>query len=396
MSNGFKALMIGLAGATCLASAANAGGFSRGNADTDILYEDGNFAMRAGVTYVAPQRGYTTINGVAATDPKFTQSYAVPSGAIKLNLTDYARCAGTYTQVYGANTRYGPQAQEADRIRIMGVQTSNATSAVDLGVDEFGLTCAVGFSAGSGKAWVLGGMFLEKFDYREATDFGTLTFDGDYTPGFRLGAAYEIPDIAFRAQLMYRSQVKHTPDGTYVGFVPNGMGGFILPPSTYSTVGEGTTPQSVELKLQSGVAAGTLVFGSIKWTDWSVIDTLDYTIGGVVPNRNEYFWKDGWTVNAGVGRQFNDWLSGSLSLTWDQGVSTTEEILTDTWTIGAGLEMSNEHASLQFGGALSYLTGGSQTADPNPFDLIPSGADFAATVDGDWSYALGARFKVNW
>ena len=131
-----------------------------------------------------------------------------------------------------------------------------------------------------------------------------------------------------------------------------------MPFGTFDTVGAGTTPQSIELKIHSGVAEGTLVFGSVKWTDWSVIDTLDYTIApGLlnVFNQNEYFWKDGWTVSAGVARQFNDWLSGSLSLTWDQGVSTSEDLLTDTWTLGTGIQMANERGALQFGGALSYL-----------------------------------------
>ena len=48
------------------------------------------------------------------------------------------------------------------------------------------------------------------------------------------------------------------------------------------------------------------------------------------------------------------------------------------------------------GGAISHLTGGTQPADPNPFDANPTGADFAATVGGDWSFAIGGRFAVNW
>ncbi|MEO1748353.1 MAG: long-chain fatty acid transporter, partial [Pseudomonadota bacterium] len=143
----------------------------------------------------------------------------------------------------------------------------------------------------------------------------------------------------------------------------------------------------VELKVQSGVAAGTLVFGSVKWTDWSVIDTLDYTIAGVVPNRNEYFWKDGWTVSGGVGRQFSEMLSGQVSLTWDQGVSTTEDMLTDTWSFGAGVRMAGDRGAISLGGAVSYLTSGSQS--------VADGAEFDATVGNDISYAVGGNFLVN-
>ena len=54
-----------LAGAGCLTmalvGAAHAGGFARGSADTDILFDDGNFNMRAGVTYVSPRREFSKV-----------------------------------------------------------------------------------------------------------------------------------------------------------------------------------------------------------------------------------------------------------------------------------------------------------------------------------------------
>ncbi len=381
MSAKIKTLAIALAASTLMVGAANAAGFSRGNADTDIIYEEGNFNIRAGAVYVSPSRGYETINGAAATDPNFVENYAVPSAAIKLNITDNARCAGTYTQVYGGNTTYGPQKINADLLIMGGMPTSNATESVDLDVSEMALTCGYGVDLGKGRAWILGGVFLEKFNYTEDTIFGTLSFDGDHTPGYRIGAAYEIPEIALRAQLMYRSSVTHTPDGTYLGAVPGA-----LAPGLYTTTGVGTTPQSVELKVQSGIAAGTLLFASVKWTDWSVIDTLDYVIAGVVPSQNEYYWEDAWTVSVGVGRQFTDNISGSLSLTWDQGVSTGYDMLTDTWTLGTGVRMKGEHGALSLGGGISYLTAGSQEAGK---------ADFDATVGGDWSYAIGGNYVVN-
>jgi long-chain fatty acid transport protein len=54
----FKALL----GAGCISVAmmggAQAGGFSRGSADTDIIFEPGNFNMRSSVTYVSPTRKF--------------------------------------------------------------------------------------------------------------------------------------------------------------------------------------------------------------------------------------------------------------------------------------------------------------------------------------------------
>ena len=266
--------------------------------------------------------------------------------------------------------------------------------------NEFGLTCGAKFDAGPGQAWLIGGVFMQDFTYEQVVTFApgapftagsqaTLAFDDEYRLGYRVGVAYEVPEIALRGQLLYRSAVTHTPNALQGSFTTE-------LPVPFRVFGRGTLPQSVELKLQSGVAPGTLVFGSVKWTDWSVLQTLDYTIIGIGDRNLEYFWNDGWTVTGGVGRQFNDMLSGSLSLTWDKGVSTTEDALTDTWTVAGGVAIATgERGEFRFGGAVSYLTSGSVAADPTPLDG-GVGNTFAYTVDNDWTYALAGSFKVNW
>ena len=230
----------------------------------------------------------------------------------------------------------------------------------------------------------------------------TLTFDGGYQAGFRIGAAYEIPEIALRVQLMYRSEVNHEADGTFTtaldGLDPPGP----TPPFTTGTaVGTGTLPQSVELKVQSGIAPGWLAFGSVRWTDWSVLDTLDYTItGGPLPGVREleYYFKDGWTVTGGIGHAFNENISGVVGLTWDRGVSTTEDTLSDTYTFAAGVSLKDKFGGeVRFGGALSYLTAASVAAETSQqVGVYNPGNSFAFSVDGDWVYALSAGYKIAW
>jgi long-chain fatty acid transport protein len=394
MARGIFKLTSALLALSASIGAAQAGGFSRGTADTDILYEDGNFNIRAGATIVSPHRGYATINGAAATDKRFTDTYVIPSAAIKLNITDDLRCAGTFTQSNGGDSTYGPQAIAAGKLT-----GASGTVSTNFVANEAGLTCGYKIGFGKGQFWLLGGVFLEDFTYAEVVEFGpfagrlngsraTLAFDGNYKPGFRFGAAYEIPEIALRAQLMYRSAVEHTPDGSFT------FAGGVLP-----SVGLGTLPQSVELNLRSGVAPGWLVFGSVKWTDWSVLQTLDYTISAGAPGISgpkikEFYFRDGWTVTAGVGHAFNEKVSGALQLTWDRGVSTTEDHLTDTWTLGAGVGLKDAlGGELRFGAGISYLTAGKVNIDvPAP----GRGADFASTTKGDFAYAASASYKVKW
>lgn len=228
----------------------------------------------------------------------------------------------------------------------------------------------------------------------------TLSFNGNYNPGFRIGAAYEIPEIALRAQIMYRSKVEHDPDGEFTSI----LDGLFLGGAAAPALAHGTTPQSVELKLQSGIAPGWLAFASVKWTDWSVLQTLDYTIFGLPApvggdKELEYFWRDGWTVTGGVGHAFNDWLSGLAALTWDRGVSTTEDVMTDVYTLAAGVSMKDKMGGeVRLGGALSYLTAGRVGAEAQPTGVgtADPGASFGYSVGGDWSYAASASYAIKW
>jgi long-chain fatty acid transport protein len=70
------------------------------------------------------------------------------------------------------------------------------------------------------------------------------------------------------------------------------------------------------------------------------------------------------------------------------GIAVSVRALTspDTWTFGAGVSVKAGPGELRFGGAVSYLTEGSQsTADD---------AVYNATADGDWAYAVSANYRI--
>lgn len=190
---------------------------------------------------------------------------------------------------------------------------------------------------------------------------------------------------------MYRSAVDHNAEGSFFSGAPLVNIGIPLG-SEYDASGTGTLPQSLEFSLQSGIAPGWLAFASVKWTDWSVLQTLNYTIEGLafgadVDQQKNFFWRDGWTITGGVGHQITEKVSGALSLTWDRGVGTGADIFSDTWTLGAGAQIKHGPGVLRIGAAASYLTSGEQS--------VADGADFDATADGDWAYALSANYRIS-
>jgi len=348
--------------------------------------------------------------------------FVVPRLSAKFNVGTGLDCLATYTEPFGADNENG---------------TNNAlsASAVDFSIDtqDYGLTCAYEFGAGNtsvGDSFIsiVGGVsyqelqgFLARQSFLDLANagitgtagvvpggtvtntsgLGTFNVDGN-TIGWRAGVAYEIPDIALRALLIYHSSYDYDLSGIQDnrGFGIDPAAGNATAPITANT----EIPQAIELKLQSGIAEGTLAFANFKWQDWSQIDIVPI-IGGVtatavgpgntaIPTNLafEAGYRDGYTVNAGIGRQLNENLSALVSLGWDRGTSTDTGTQTDSWTLSGGLRYTEgENVEFRVGGAVGLLEGGSSTALPNSID--PANAvtyefdtDFILAVSGGFKY----------
>lgn len=357
-----------------LATQAQAGGFTRGWADTDILYEPDAFIVHSLAIYVKPERNYETLNGRTGTDADYTDSYWIPSLAGKVRITDNLGCAITYTRPFGGDSEYGTQSQAAALAK-----GNTPYSSKRFETNEYGATCDVHFDAGMGQVHILGGGFLQDFSYTAISPLsGTLKLDDDAAFGYRLGLGYDISEYAMRFQLLYRSQVDHEADKGSFNYRNLGI---LFPANGY-----GSLPQSVELKAQSGVAPGWLVYGSVKWTEWSVLQALNYTITGIGNRRDIYNWKDGWTAQGGVAHRFNDDIAVTANLTYDSGVGNGADIMTDMWTVGLGALIKAGPGEIRVGGGVTYMEGGTQYA--------AEGASFDATTNGDWAYSLAAAYNI--
>lgn len=399
-----KSMVAGLVAGAAMATGAQAGGFNRGSANLDGLYSDG-FGVYSGITYVSPGRSYSSVTGVrvvggapagfAQGPVEFGDSFTVPYASAGGQLVDNVACVGSYSQPYGADSTYS------------GAITYHIASQ-SLATRELGLTCSYRHDVGKGRLSFIGGVFNEYIEYKQARNFNlafgntgdsTINVTSD-TWGYRLGLAYEIPEIAFKASLMYRSQTDHTARGNY-GNTPfailataNGAPAPLIAAYGAQTSATATTsaslPQSVELNVQSGIAPGWLAFGSVKWTDWSILQsiTLIEGIAGQPFSTSRFFFKDGWTVTGGVAHRFNEQLAASASVTWDRGVSTGWDTLTDTWTLAGGVAYDiNENIQFRAGGAAIHFASGTKSR-------TASAVDYTAVSPSEWGYALSASASV--
>lgn len=394
---------------------AHAGGLERSSQDFDILFEDGN-VVETGATFVTPQRKLKNIrSGLGPVNPVPDQNYGkpfetevdegksywVPKVSAKFQLTDDLACAAQYRQPWGIDTDSG-----INNARMFSSITQKISS------NDYGLNCSYRFSAGDkGFFRILGGVSYQELKGKQtkvsalsASSFANSKLDVDDSAfGWRLGAAYEIPEIALRASLVYQSKVSYDLDGE-VNVAPIGS------PISFTTPVRGSvaTPQSVEFKFQTGIAPDWLALASVKWTDWKSITKVSFLNSGTDPflmgkfpvgsevTSLDLYYKDGWTVMGGIGHKFNDQWSGAATVTWDRGTSTGLTSQTDVWLLGLGANYkATQHLEFRLAGAVGVLTSGTLDSTKNGDGTSnPTGskADFGTDVVGGMTLSAKYRF----
>ena len=176
--------------------------------------------------------------------------------------------------------------------------------------------------------------------------------DGDTTTGFgySIGAAYEKPEIALRVALTYHSAIDHDQDVSETSNLGN----------LDSTISF-STPQAINLDFQSGIAADTLLFGSVRWAEWSnfeVRPTIYSSIAGATnPTDNSLlrYQDDRITYTLGVGRRFSETWSGAILAEYEP---STNEVTTDLGPAdgrtGVGLALTYTDGPMEVTSGLRY------------------------------------------
>ncbi|NKL13692.1 transporter [Rhizobium leguminosarum bv. viciae] len=406
-----------------LASPSFAGGLERGGYNIDQLFDTSPFSFQSGVTYVTPQRKLKDVRDTdTSTSPgggnlnsrpntaDDTSNYTIPYIGFKAGFGDAIDCLVDYSEPFGGHTDPGLNWAGANNNIETEIKTRN-----------YGGTCSYRFDVGPGQLRFIGGAFyqeVEGFKERLVSTVPLLVGTGngvgrldleDSGWGWRAGLAYEIPEYAMRASLVYNSRVKYdnltgTVDLTQVTapFAP-------LNGAPYGRVtdvfGSAEAPDSLELKLQSGIAPDWLAFGSVKWTNWSVLQSVPFcpkstkglvacTSGGATELTSlDLLYQDGWTITGGVGHKFNEQWAGAVSLTWDRGTSQGYGAQTDSWTLGLGAAFTpTEHIEWRVAGAVGVLTSGSSGVLTQ--NGVTFGDDVSYSFDNDLVAALSTSLKI--
>lgn len=282
------------------AVSAHAVGLDRSARPTGLIFEDGN-VLEFSIGGANPSIDGTDV--AAQQTGNIGESFVIWGAGLRYEINDKLSFGVIIDEPYGADVFYGPTTPVLTGTA--AIVDSNAITA--FGRYKFDENWSVHggllYQSVSANVTLSGGAYGMLSGYNAS-------FANDSSAGFMIGAAYEIPEIALRVALTYHSEIDHD-----LSTFESVSGAPVASSET-----EVTTPETIELAFQSGVAADTLVFGSVRFSHYSATRVSPIglqTLSGN-PNASLTDLENAWDAEIGIGRRFNDKWAGTLSVGWEQ------------------------------------------------------------------------------
>ena len=363
------------------ATAAGAGGIERSSQSVAILFEKANYA-EFNFGRVLPdvsgtqQVSASALSRAGAPSGDMAGNYNTYSLGLKAAVGDKLDVAVVIDEPVGADVLY-----PAGTGYLYGGSMADINSVATTLMARYKLPENFSIIAGVRQIKTSGRVALFN-GYRMNTDTAT-----DY--GYVVGVAWEKPEIAARVALTYNSAVTHDFNA-----LENGI------PTTFET----EIPQSVNLEAQTGIAKDTLLFGSVRWVDWTAFDISPamYTYPtrfGLSPLNNPYndalvsYEDDTFTYTLGVGRKFNDNWSGAVFVSHETGKGGYAGNLGPTdGSTAVGVAATYTRDNLKITGGLRYvMIGDALTETPAALGL----ATGQCNLSGDQDCGGFGKFEDN-
>ena len=329
-------------------SIASAGGLDRSGQPIGLIFEEGD-VLQLSFGYVMPELTGSVTNplfpapSAGAESGDIAGDYSQLGGGIKTQYSDQLSVALIVDQPYGAAVSYS----DADPTYPVAGTEANVTTYGVTGLARYKINPNFSVHGGVRIVYVEG-------DYTLVSG-GATQYTSDYSRdtgiGYVAGVAYEREDIALRVALTYSTEVDFELDGS---------------------AGDLTTtmPESINLDFQTGIAADTLLFGSIRYVAWDGVvltDTVFSPVNGPITSYDN----DVYTYNVGIGRRLNDKLSASVSVGYEAATDEPAGNLSPSdgyvsLAVGGAYQVSDE---LEISGGVRYIQVGD--AETNLSDMVP-------------------------
>jgi len=320
------------------AVSAQAGGWDRSGQDTSIILKEGSFLEVTSVSVKPKVTGTYTGGAAAATATgDGVPNYSFTTMGFRTDISDNMSLAVIQDTPFGAEVDWTSGTAGASFSGIKAKIKSSATTLL-VGYDLDNVT-------------IYGGLKSQSFSASASNPLVatyTISSSTDSSLGYVFGAAVEKPEIAMRVSLTYHSSVKHD-----VAIVETSLYG------DQSSTLSAKTPESFNLDFQTGIAANTLLFGTIrrvKWTQTDLAPPKYYYITGLahagVGTSLKKFTSDTTSYTLGLGRKFSDDWSGAVTYGTESAEGTNGSPLgpTDGYKkLGLGVTYTGKQSTITLG-----------------------------------------------
>ena len=332
-----------------------AAGLERSPQQIDALFESGTYA-EVSYTHISPDVQGTDFSGNHISD--LAEDFRTVGYAVKTDLTPSLHLALIFDEPFGAKVKF-----EGDNNFIAkDIEGADAHTRVE--VTSKNLTTLLGYNLNK-NFMIYGGPALQELQadvhlrgetYRTSSGYNN-SFD-DIAVGWVAGMSYAKPELGILASLTYRSEIDHKT--TIQEYIP-GLGSF-------ENSGTITTPESVNLNLQTGLNPTTALFAKVRWVPWgdfayyppqlkAVTAALGAANGKGLPLLT--YHDDQTAVELGIGKRLSPKLAMSVSGLWDSGAGAPAPTLGPVegyWGVGLAAKYNlNENVAFSLGGRYMWF-----------------------------------------
>ncbi|TCB36735.1 aromatic hydrocarbon degradation protein [Acinetobacter sp. ANC 4910] len=338
-----------------------AAGLERSPQQIDALFESGTYAEMS-YAHISPDVQGTDASGNHVSD--FAEDFQTMGYAVKTDLSPSLRLAVIYDEPYGAKVKF----EGENNFIATNLPASDAHTRVE--VKSKNLTTLLGYNLNK-NFMLYGGPALQELDvdvhlrgltYQASSGYNN-SFD-DMAVGWVAGMSYAKPELGVLASLTYRSEIEHkttikedVPLADLVGF-----------DYSHSNKGSITTPESVNLNLQTGLNQTTALFAKVRWVPWGDFAYYPPVLKGVTAQLGAAGGKglpllnyhgDQTAVELGVGKRLSPKLAMSVSGLWDSGAGAPAPTLGPVegyWGVGLAAKYNfNQNVAFSLGGRYMWF-----------------------------------------
>lgn len=340
--------------------------------------------------------------------------YYSPSAALKIQATEQFSIGLLYDHPYGADAEYHGQNNFVENrpVPFQG-NTSVKVRTENLNL-LFGYQPTQNWNLYAGAVYQTldANVLLRGTSYSAYNGYDFKT-GRDEAVGWLAGVAYQIPEIALKASLTYRAKIKHEMNA-YEKHGAAGMTGspvfdaMLTEINNAQGITEITTPQSINLDLQTGIMENTVAFANIRWVNWKDFAIRPYKFGeasllsDIVKGTGKKdgfdlvaYTDDQYSVTAGIGRKLNEQWAGNVSVGWDSGAGNPVTTLGPTegyWNVGLGVQYSPAPNYFIAGGVKYFWLGDAKAQSASQFETPAYIAEFKNNDAIAYGLKIGYKF----